>query len=221
MRVVRDECSLGSAIVSSPGPFKSGPICRADKRNGRDSCVHLWEFRAGPSKSDCASGWTPAGPRVALHEAIDGVRAPASIGCAINEFHSQRAVEMTTLRSRSSTTTRFEASVRHDGGEELGHSSSGSAGHGIAGFVADLVEMITHLLDRQLGTVEPLRPADEESRDVSRAHRVDLAGNGAIPVSQEGRYRSHERWVQFLKVLAHKVIQHNLRRCVVLLAGGR
>ena len=29
----------------------------------------------------------PAGPRIALHEAIDGVRAPASIGCAINEFH--------------------------------------------------------------------------------------------------------------------------------------
>ena len=39
-------------------------------------------------------------------------------------------------------------------------------------------------------------------------------------MSQEGRYRSHERWVQFLKVLAHNVIQDNLGRRVVLLAGG-
>jgi hypothetical protein len=111
------------------------------------------------------AGW----PRAALHEAIGGARAPASIGYAINEFHSGPRSRTTTLRSWSSTTTRFEASVRHDGGEELGHLVSGSAGHGIAGFVADLVEMITHLLDRQFGTVEPLRPADEESRDVSGA----------------------------------------------------
>ena len=80
--------------------------------------------------------------------------------------------------------------------------------------------MITHILDRELGTVEPLRPADEESRNVSGPDRADLSGNGAILVRQEGRHGSHENWVQFLKILAHKVIQHSLRRRVVLPACG-
>jgi len=80
--------------------------------------------------------------------------------------------------------------------------------------------MITHILHRELGTVEPLRPADEESRNASGPDRADLSGNGAILVRQEGRHGSHENWVQFLKILAHKVIQHSLRRRVVLPACG-
>ena len=89
-------------------------------------------------------------------------------------------------------------------------SSAGPLGTGIAGLVSDLAEMIPHILDRELGTVEPFRPADEESRDVSGPDRADLSGNGAILVRQEGRHGSHQRWVQFLKILAHKVIQHSL-----------
>ena len=80
--------------------------------------------------------------------------------------------------------------------------------------------MITHILDRELGTVEPFRPADEESRNVSGPDRVDLSGDGAILVRQEGRHGSQESWVQSLKILAHKVIQHSLRRRVVLPACG-
>ena len=140
VRVVR---SLRSPTIPSPGLSKSGPICRAEQRNGRDSCFHLWEFRAGPSKSHCASGWTPAGPRVALHEAVGGVRAPASIGCAIKKLRSQRTVETTTKKKKKKKKKRFKASVRHDGGEELGHLVSGSAGHRKEGFVADLVDAIS------------------------------------------------------------------------------
>ncbi len=41
----------------------------------------------------------------------------------------------------------FGTSVRHNRREELAHLVRGSARHGVAGFVADLFEMITHILD--------------------------------------------------------------------------
>ena len=91
------------------------------------------------------------------------------------------------------------------------HLVSGSARHGVIGLVADLVEMVTDLLDRQRGAVEALRPADEEAGDVSGADGVDLAGNRAVPVRQERRDRSDQCRIQLLKVLRHKVIQNGLR----------
>ena len=89
-------------------------------------------------------------------------------------------------------------------------SSAGPAGHGIACLVADLVEVITHLLDGQRGTVEAFRSADEESGDVSGANGVDLTGNRAFSVGQERGHRGHQRRIQLLKVLRHKIIQHGL-----------
>ena len=87
-------------------------------------------------------------------------------------------------------------SVRHDGREELTHLGRGSAGHRVAGFVEDLFEMITHILDRQRGTMETFRPANEESRDMAGADRVDLSGNGTIPMRQEGRRIGGRRWIR-------------------------
>ena len=91
-----------------------------------------------------------------------------------------------------------------------GHFVGGPAGHGVAGLVADLVKVITHLLDGQRGTVEAFRSADEESGDVSGANGVDLTGNRAFSVGQERRHRGHQRRIQLLKVLRHKIIQHDL-----------
>ena len=46
--------------------------------------------------------------------------------------------------------------------------------------------MIAHVFDRQPRTVETPCPADEKPRNVPGANRIDLAGNRAVPVYQEG-----------------------------------
>jgi hypothetical protein len=109
---------------------------------------------------------------------------------------------------------------RHDRREQLAHLVGGTARHGVAGFVADLVEMIAHLLDRECRIVEAFRPADEEPGDVPGADGVDLTGNRTFSVRQKRRHRGHQRRIELLKILGHKVIQNGLRRRVVLLAGS-
>ena len=55
------------------------------------------------------------------------------------------------MRSRSRTTT---ASARHDRAEELDHLVGGSAWHGEIGVIADLGEVVAHILNRERGAIE-------------------------------------------------------------------
>src|SRR5689334_13394965 len=103
---------------------------------------------------------------------------------------------------------RSAAEAGHDGREKLAHLVSGSARHGVAGFVAYFREMITHVLDGQPGTVEALCPADEEARNVSRPNGIDLPRHRTVTMRQERGHRGHECRVELLKILAHKVIEH-------------
>src|SRR5690348_4013061 len=93
---------------------------------------------------------------------------------------------------------RSAAEASHDGREELAHLVGSSAGHGVAGFVADLVQMVAHVLDGQFGTVEALCPAYEEPRNMACPNGIDFPRHRTLPVGQVSRHGGHQGGIQSL-----------------------
>src|SRR5688572_381056 len=78
----------------------------------------------------------------------------------------------------------------------------------VTGLVADLVEVVAHVFDSEVGVDVALCEADEEAGDDTASRRVHLAGDRTVFVAQPYDDRRHELWLELRTEIAHQRFGH-------------